>query len=118
MTTDQGKSGVIRIRPAAGALLAGITLVVLTALPQIIGRSPTATAVADLSQLVAATAAAVACWRTSRSTSGRMRKSWAAIALGCGAWAAGQAVWTVLDLIDAQNIPNPSLADVGFLLFP
>ena len=36
---------------------------------------------------IAAAAAAVACWRTSRSTSGRMRKSWAAISLGCAAWA-------------------------------
>ena len=116
--TASAKSNVPRLGPLTTALLVGVALVVLTTLPQAVGRNPLTTAVSDLSQLLAAAAAAVACWRTARSTSGRMRKSWAAVALGCAGWAAGQAVWTVLDLTQADNIPYPSLADLGFLLFP
>ena len=74
--------------------------------------------ISDVSQLLAAVAAAVLCWRTSRLGQDRMRQSWLGMAIGCGGWAAGQLAWTYLDIIDKGNIPYPSVADIGFILFP
>src|SRR3954454_23518318 len=101
-----------RRRPSTPALLGSAALLLLTAVPLILPPNVVATAIADLCQLVAAVLASVACWRTSRSTTGRMRKSWAAIALGCAAWAIGQGIWTMLDLFYAGQLPFPSAADV------
>ena len=44
--------------------------------------------------------------------------AWAWLAVGTGAWAAGQAVWTFYEVVLDREVPFPSLADVGFLLFP
>ncbi len=108
-----------RTRPSGIAVAGGATLLVLTALPLLIGPTVLGKATADICQLVAAVTASAACWRTSRSTSGRMRRSWTAISIGCAAWATGEAVWTVLDRVYAgREVPYPSLADIGFLLFP
>ncbi len=117
-TSGSGRLWSSRIGLVGTALLAGFALLILTALPHITGPSSVTTAIADLGQLVAASAAALACWRTSRSTTGRMRKSWAAISLGCAAWAVGELIWTMIDLVEPGTIPYPSWADVGFLLFP
>ncbi len=115
----EGLAAVAKLTPAmVSAVLAGVVLLALTALPLLVGSNSVTTVVADVSQLAAAAAAGFACWRTSRSTSGRMHKSWAAVSLGCLGWAVGQAVWTVLDLTHPDDVPYPSLADVGFLLFP
>ncbi|AFZ67433.1 putative bifunctional diguanylate cyclase/phosphodiesterase [Deinococcus peraridilitoris] len=45
-----------------------------------------------------------------------LRRAWAYLAAGLLTWAAGQAVFTVLDLRGAPTFP--SLADVGFLSLP
>lgn len=72
----------------------------------------------DLAQLAAAVAAGVACWRTCVSTSGRMRWSWAAAALGCAAWAAGEVVYSAAEILGEAPDPGPGAADLGFVLFP
>ncbi len=75
-------------------------------------------ALSDLGQLVvAAAAASTTAWRA-RSSSGRLRGSWAAISAGCAAWAVGEAVWSWYDLVPGTGAPFPSAADGGFLLFP
>ena len=108
-----------RVRPSGIAVAGGAALLLLTALTLFVGPTVVAKATADIGQLVAAVTASAACWRTSRSTSGRMRRSWTAISIGCAAWATGEAVWTVLDRVYAgREVPYPSLADIGFLLFP
>ncbi|MGY1602668.1 putative bifunctional diguanylate cyclase/phosphodiesterase [Geodermatophilus sp. SYSU D00815] len=73
--------------------------------------------VSNLAQLAAPAGAAVAlAWRARRSA-GRFRWSWALLAAGCAAWAAGQSWWAHEEIVGA-GIPFPSVADVGFLLFP
>ncbi len=74
--------------------------------------------VADLSEVAfAATAAASTGWMA-RTSGGRLRRSWAALAVGCGGWAVGQGVWSWFELVLGKATPFPSIADVGFLLFP
>ncbi|MGY1591554.1 putative bifunctional diguanylate cyclase/phosphodiesterase [Geodermatophilus sp. SYSU D00708] len=78
------------------------------------GPSPVAS---DLFQLGAAGAATGStAWRSVRSA-GRLRATWAAFALACAGWTAGQAYWTVEE-VAGRLAPFPSPADAGFLAFP
>ncbi len=104
-------------RPPGSALVAGLLLLIVTAAP-VAFRFDGGQLIGDLAQLVAAGAACFACWRTSRTTVGQMRRSWAAISFGCAGWMAGQAIFIVLEFGGSANPPFPSLADAGFLLFP
>ena len=75
-------------------------------------------AVDDLTQLTAAAiASAAAFWRVSRSQ-GRFRTSWLLIGLGAGIWALGEAVWSYYEVLADTETPFPSMADLGYLLFP
>lgn len=72
----------------------------------------------DIGQAAAAALGAGACyWRAVRSA-GRWRLSWALIGSGLAAWSIGQFIWSYYELISSDEIPFPSLADAGFLLFP
>lgn len=72
----------------------------------------------DIAQLVAAALAATACgWRAGRAA-GRYRVSWALLGAGCAGWAAGEVIWCYYELLVGRDTPFPSLADVGFLVFP
>ncbi len=80
------------------------------------------TAFTDLGQLLAAVLGAAGAawgasraWRTERQ---RLAVSWGLIALGVGAWAWGEAIWTGYEVMLGEEVPFPSLADVGFLLMP
>jgi diguanylate cyclase len=93
----------------------GVVFAVLLSLP---GLGPVAVVVvSDVGQLAAAVAAAAACgWAAGRG--GRQRRGWLLLAVGTGAWATGQAVWTFYEVVLARAVPFPSLADVGFVAFP
>ncbi len=71
----------------------------------------------DSGQLLAVSAAAVLCWLASRAP-GSHTRAWRALAVGVGAWAAGQTVWTYYEVVAGTEVPFPSLADLGFLTFP
>ena len=75
------------------------------------------TAVNDLAQFAAAALASVACLRAARRSTA-MRRSWILLAVGCFAWAVGQGIWTLYEVAFDREVPFPSPADVGFLLFP
>ena len=102
--------------PRLGWWSAGALLLLLTAVAGVahLGQP----VFGDLAQLVAAVAAGIACWRTSTHTSRRMRWSWAAAALGCAAWAAGEVFYSTAEIINGEPGPGPALADLGFILFP
>jgi diguanylate cyclase (GGDEF)-like protein len=107
-----------RPRARGTAALATALVVVFALLLQLeAGGETVTTAVANLGQLIAAAVAAVACWHQSRGASGRWRLSWVLLAGATGSWAFGQLLWTRSELTSAE-LPLPSLADVGFLLFP
>ncbi|MGZ4625028.1 MAG: diguanylate cyclase domain-containing protein [Kineosporiaceae bacterium] len=80
------------------------------------------TAFTDIGQFVAAALggcgaawAAVRAWRAGQQ---RLATSWGLIALGAWSWAWGEAIWTGYEVILAEDVPFPSLADVGFLGLP
>lgn len=102
---------------ATSATVAAVIAVVVVLLTGL-GGPAVVQAVADLSEVAfAATAAASAGW-TARRAGGRLRLSWSALAIGCGAWAVGQAIWSWYELVLGRATPFPSLADIGFLIFP
>ncbi len=103
-----------RLAAALGpVLLAAVALVMLLS-----AAGPAAVAVDDLTQLLAAGSAALACASTARRVTGRRRQAWVALAAGCACWAAGQAVWTWYELVLGDDTPFPSPGDAGFLAFP
>lgn len=73
--------------------------------------------VSDVGSLVAE-ALAVACVLLAiASTSGRQRMAWVALAAGLASWLVGDAIWAIYELRLDVEVPFPSLADVGYLLF-
>jgi len=73
------------------------------------------TAIDDIGEAVAAAIASAACaWAASRAQ-GRNRVGWALIGVSAGLWAAGEVVWSIYEVVLGQQVPSPSLADVGFL---
>ena len=100
----------------AGAVLGWLAVAVV-----LVGEGvpPDAVRVVDnLGQVAAASSACVAGLYAARCSRGRRRWSWVAIGAGAGSWAAGQAVWSWYELVAQVSSPFPSLADVGYLLFP
>ena len=101
---------------AAAALAVGTVGTALLALP---GLSPFGElVVSNLVQLLAATLAAVVCLVVARDPLSGSQVAWRGLGMGVGAWAAGQLVWTWYEVVDGTEVPFPSLADGGFLLFP
>ena len=60
--------------------------------------------------------AGVVCGARVLRTRGKERAAWALIAAGIATWTLGDLYWAAV-LSDKANIPVPSLADVGYLLF-
>ncbi|HVU91221.1 MAG TPA: hypothetical protein VHC23_03240, partial [Jatrophihabitans sp.] len=105
-------------RIAAGLLTALAVALFVTDLRLQPGGEHATRTVDDLGQLAGgAVLAASAAFRARRST-GRLRLSWALIAVGAAGWAAGQTAWSVYELVLSVQTPFPSLADAGYLLLP
>jgi two-component system, sensor histidine kinase and response regulator len=63
-------------------------------------------------------AAALGCtWFAARSLERAARRPWIFVAVGLASWTLGQAVYCIYDFARG-SAPDPSLADIGFLLFP
>jgi diguanylate cyclase len=74
--------------------------------------------ISDLGQLAAASGGALGCALAARRCPPEWRAAWTWLAIGTGCWAAGQAVWSWYELVAGRAVPFPSLADVGFLVYP
>jgi diguanylate cyclase (GGDEF)-like protein len=76
------------------------------------------TVVSDVAPIPVAALATVFAWRASRGStlSGRVELAWRVIAVGCGAWTAGECTWFYLEVIHHAQ-PFPSVADVFYLTF-
>jgi diguanylate cyclase len=73
--------------------------------------------VSDLGSLVVEALAFVCVVLAIGSTSGRQRVAWVAMAAGLASWFVGDAIWAIYELVLDVEVPFPSLADVGYLLF-
>ncbi|MDT5330289.1 MAG: hypothetical protein QOF31_1586 [Mycobacterium sp.] len=63
--------------------------------------------------------AAVCAGAAARRARGRVRAGWIGLAAGLGCWAVGEAISSYYQLWRGQDqVPFPSAADAGFLLFP
>jgi diguanylate cyclase (GGDEF)-like protein/PAS domain S-box-containing protein len=84
----------------------------------LVGSSELAKYVDDLGTTTAAGIAAASCLVAARRCpTARSRRGWTLIGLGCGSWAAGNAVWAFYELVLDRDVPFPSPADVGYLGF-
>ncbi|TQM45926.1 putative bifunctional diguanylate cyclase/phosphodiesterase [Pseudonocardia cypriaca] len=106
-----------RRRGGAAAVAAAVALLALAGLCAALDGSARQL-VANLGVLGLAAAGGFGCFGAARRTGGRTRRGWAALAVACWSWAAGQAAWTVYENVLAIESPYPSLADIGFLGFP
>ncbi|MDG4665121.1 bifunctional diguanylate cyclase/phosphodiesterase [Mycobacterium sp. 236(2023)] len=66
--------------------------------------------------VVFAAFASVCAFVASSRTRGKARAAWLSLAVGAGAWAAGEAVWSYYDLVTDRQ-PFPSWADAGYVMF-
>jgi len=104
--------------PGVGAAVAaGVALIALGGLGVALEGDARRIA-ANVGALLLAAAGGLGCLRAARRSDGRARRGWAALAVACGSWAAGQAAWTVYEDVLGVLTPYPSAADVGFLGFP
>jgi diguanylate cyclase len=72
----------------------------------------------NLLQTVSALAAGLVCAAVAwRGRTGR-RRGWLAMSLALVGWGAGQAYWSWSEIVVKAETPFPSMADVGFLVFP
>ncbi len=63
-------------------------------------------------------AAGVASLRQARRRVGPLRRFWSLLGAAVLSWAGGQLVWTWYESVLGQEVPFPSLADVGYLGLP
>ncbi len=72
----------------------------------------------NLLQTVAAAGSGLVCALVAwRGRTGR-RTGWAAMAVALVGWGAGQAYWSWSEIVAELETPFPSVADIGFLIFP
>ena len=81
------------------------------------GGEETQDIMSNVASVIFAAFATVSAGFAARSARGRKRLAWAFIGLGSAGWVVGSALWMYYELI-ADELPFPSLADVGFLMFP
>ncbi len=103
--------------PARAAVIAAVATVVACALCLVLLPEAVASDVSDVAQGLAALAAAgTAGWHARRCTAARTRATWWIVAAACGSWGLGEAYWC-WHTLRSDEVPFPSMADVGFLGF-
>jgi diguanylate cyclase (GGDEF)-like protein len=107
-------NGRFRLALGAAGLLTAVFAVVVVVQP---GSPQLTLVVDDVGEAVAALWAAIACATAAGRSAARQRLAWSALSAGCAAWTFGEVVWSV-DEVVLHRAPFPSVADVGFLLFP
>jgi diguanylate cyclase (GGDEF)-like protein/PAS domain S-box-containing protein len=80
-----------------------------------LGGGGAAQTMSNVGLCLGAISAAVACLFRARSFRGRLRWGWAFVGLGVLSWGLGQACWVYLESFRGDEVPFPSLADVGYL---
>ena len=125
---DAGGGGHVVLPPGSRALTASrrtyaywcvavavSTLVLGVWLAAGVGGATVSRTVSNVSLGIAAFAAAACCFVRARGVRGRVRWAWALIGGSTLSWGLGQLVWTWYESILGDEVPFPSLADVGYL---
>lgn len=69
----------------------------------------------DLATLAAAAAAAGCCIRARARHPRAFRRFWTLLGGACVAWSLAEAIWALYELVLVEDVPVPSLADIGYL---
>jgi len=80
-----------------------------------VGGETTMRYVDDIATAAAAAAATAFCVRAGMRYQGQLRLSWWLFAAACGAWALGELIWALYDLVLGTSVPVPSWADAAYL---
>ena len=107
------------VAPRAMTLVAGVLLVVY-GLVLVLGTpgDPGLVLIDNVVTTTAAFVAALCCLATGLRARARARAAWWLLGASAASWGAGQAHWSVNELLLDRAVPFPSLADAGFLAFP
>ena len=79
------------------------------------GSPRSVTIVNDIGQAVVPLLAAVALLLAGITSTGRLRTCWFLLGGAALSWGIGQVIWSWYEVVLAQEVPYPSLADVGYL---
>jgi len=101
---------------AVGSVLAAAAAWVAVLL--LLGGRAEAVHVSNLGLALAALGAGWAALRRARRHRGPIRRFWRLLSAALLSWSAGQAVWTWYESVLGQEVPFPSMADVGYLALP
>ncbi len=71
----------------------------------------------DLAWSIASTLAAISSYRAARAVDGRERSAWLLFFAAATAWAIGQFIWNVYEIVLDVPVPFPSYSDLGYLAF-
>ena len=100
--------------------ITAVTAIVCVAWSAVLWLRPNASSSQTVSNLglmlVALTAGVQALRRSTREVGGSAR-AWSLLGLACLSWGLGQAVWTWYESVLGREVPFPSLADIGYLMF-
>ncbi|MGU3435977.1 diguanylate cyclase domain-containing protein [Actinomycetes bacterium M1A6_2h] len=72
----------------------------------------------DLSQLIGGVVATVTCWWTARTRLGAERRWRILMGAGMLGWSVGMVFWALYRSVFDAPLPSPSIADIGFFVFP
>ncbi|MEV6492035.1 hypothetical protein AB0M20_25965, partial [Actinoplanes sp. NPDC051633] len=95
-----------------------VALCLLPGAPVALLSGAPAAVFALLASTLLALGGAVSCAIAARRGAGHARAGWALLALACLSWGTGNAYWSHNELIRHAEVLFPSLADIGFILFP
>lgn len=100
--------------------IASLSAVVVVVAVITLGVVPKSFAVAldDFAQLAGGVAATATCWYTARRRTGAERRWRVLMAAGMASWSGGILFWGLYRSVLHVPLPSPSLADIGFFLFP
>ena len=83
-----------------------------------LAETPAAQQLSNLGLAGAALLAGCAAWRRARLDQDSVARFWRLLGASALSWSAGQMVWTYYESVRGEEVPFPSLADVGYLGLP
>jgi diguanylate cyclase (GGDEF)-like protein len=99
-------------------VIALVALCLATCVPIFVLAHTPAAPYTQLGSSTLACVAGVLCGIAARRVAGTQRAGWALLAGGCLSWGLGNYYWSWNELVVHADVLFPSLADVGYLLFP
>ncbi|MGV0992781.1 MAG: putative bifunctional diguanylate cyclase/phosphodiesterase [Mycobacterium sp.] len=111
--TTISRSRTVYVAAAAATVFVGFAVWILSGW----SHGTAVEVIGDITSLVLACAAAVFSVLAARSTRGRLRAAWTAMAVGLAGWAVGDLIWAYYELV-LHEYPFPSPADAAYLVLP